>query len=43
MGGYDESVNAQFFAKDNSMSARNKFLIQFLVINTFKKNFKAKK
>ena len=43
MGGYDKSVNAQFFAKNNSMSARNEFKLQFWVINTLKKKFKAKK
>ena len=32
-----------FFAKNNSMSARNKFYIQFWVINNYKKKFKAKK
>ena len=31
------------FAKINSMSARNKFKIQFWVINNVKKKFKAKK
>ena len=43
MGGYDESEDAQIFAKNNSISARNKFKTQFWVINTFKKKFKAKK
>ena len=43
MGGYNESVHAQFFAKNNSRLPRNKFQIQFWVINTFKKNFTAKK
>ena len=43
MGGYDKYVNAHVIAKNNSMSARNKFKIQFWVINNFKKNFKAKK
>ena len=28
---------------NNSMSVKNKFLIQVLFINTFKKNFKANK